>query len=65
MIFGYAKQDKLILITGAVLMPVFIFLYYYNLDINFLVKSGILIGSGAILLAGYGYMAVRKLHGRS
>lgn len=59
MILGYAKHDRPLIITGALLMPVFIFLYYYNLDISLLYKSGILFGSGAVLLAGRFYLRYR------
>ncbi len=56
MVLGYAKHEKLLIIAGALLMPVFIFLYYYNIDISLLQKSGILIGSGIVLLAGRFYL---------
>jgi len=56
MVLGYAKHDKLLIIVGALLMPIFLFLYYYNLDISLLKKSGIIIGSGVVLLAGRFYL---------
>ncbi len=56
MVLGYAKHEKLLIIAGALLMPVFLWLYYYNLDISLLQKSGILIGSGIVLLAGRFYL---------
>ena len=37
-------------------MPVFLFYYYYNLEVSLLVKSLILIGSGMVLLVGSFYM---------
>lgn len=61
MVLGYAKHEKLLLLMGMLLMPMFIFLYYYNLDISLMAKSGILIGSGVVLLAGRGYLALKKL----
>ncbi len=61
MVLGYAKHEKLLLLMGILLMPVFISLYYYNLDISLTAKSGVLIGSGALLLAGRGYLAVKQL----
>ena len=61
MVLGYAKHEKLLLLMGNLLMPVFIFLYYYNLDISLMAKSGVLVGSGIILLAGRGYLAAKKL----
>jgi hypothetical protein len=59
MILGYAKHERPLIITGALLMPVFIFQFYYNLDISLLYKSGILFGSGAVLLAGRFYLIYR------
>ena len=44
MILGYAKHDRLLLVLGAVLMPAFLWLYYYNLDVSLLDKSLILAG---------------------
>lgn len=61
MVLGYAKHEKLLTLMGILLMPQFIFFYYYNLDISLMVKSGILVGSGLVLLAGRGYLAVKKL----
>ena len=56
MVLGYAKHEKLLIVVGALLMPLFLWLYYYNLDITLLQKSGILIGSGVVLLAGRFYL---------
>lgn len=61
MVLGYAKHEKLLLLMGMLLMPMFIFFYYYNLDMSLMAKSGILIGSGVVLLAGRGYLALKKL----
>ena len=61
MVLGYAKHEKLLLLMGILLMPVFVFLYYYNLGISLMAKSGVLVGSGIILLAGRGYLAAKKL----
>jgi hypothetical protein len=61
MILGYAKYERLLLLMGILLMPLFIFLYYYNLDISLMAKSWVLLGSGIILLAGRGYLAAKKL----
>ena len=57
MILGYARHDKLLLVLGALLMPAFLWLYYYSLDVSLLTKSLILTGSGVILLAGHFYLA--------
>jgi hypothetical protein len=60
MILGYAKYEKLLLLMGTLLMPLFIFFYYYNLDISLMLKSGILVSSGVILLTGRGYLAIKQ-----
>lgn len=59
MILGYAKHEKILMISGALLMPLVLFLYYYNLDISLLQKSAILTGSGVILLMGSFYIRHR------
>jgi hypothetical protein len=59
MILGYAQHDRLLLIVGGLLFPVFLSLYYYNLDLTLMIKSGILVASGAVLLAGAAYMHYR------
>ncbi len=59
MVFGYARHERLLLATGAVLVPVFLFLYYYHLDTSLLQKSGLLVGSGALLLAARLYLRHR------
>lgn len=56
MILGYAKHEKLLITLGGLLTPIFLFLYYYNLDISLMHKSGILLGSGILLLAGRLYL---------
>ncbi|MCA0433250.1 MAG: DUF4401 domain-containing protein [Proteobacteria bacterium] len=61
MVLGYARHERLLLFMGIALCPVVIFFYYYNLDISLMAKSGVLVGSGLVLLAGYGYLAFRKL----
>lgn len=60
LVLGYSKSDSLITIMGALLLPVFIFFYYYNLDVTLLRKSIILVSSGVILLAGFGYLKFKK-----
>jgi hypothetical protein len=59
MILGYAQHDRVVLIFGGLMLPVFLSLYYYNLDLTLMVKSGILVASGAVLLAGSAYMRYR------
>ena len=60
MILGYAKHEKLLIISGVLLMPVFIFLYYYNLDIFLMQKSGVLVSSGFALILGRLYLQSQR-----
>ena len=60
MVIGYAKHEKPLIILGILLMPIFLFFYYYNLDISLMQKSGILTGSGIVLLAGRWYLKHRR-----
>lgn len=59
MILGYAKHEKIMLTMGALLLPVFLFFYYYNLDVSLVEKSGALVGSGVILLVGRFYIGFK------
>lgn len=56
LVLGYARHERPLLATGAMLIPVFLFLYYYQLDLTLLQKSAALAGSGALLLAGRFYL---------
>ena len=56
LVLGYARHERPLLATGAMLIPVFLFLYYYQLDLSLLQKSAALAGSGALLLAGRFYL---------
>ena len=60
MVLGYAKHERIMTTMGALLVPVFLFFYYYNLDVSLLQKSGVLVGSGIALLAGRFYLSFRK-----
>jgi hypothetical protein len=59
MVLGYAKHEKIMVTMGALLVPVFLFFYYYNLDVSLMEKSGVLIGSGVALLAGRFYIGFK------
>lgn len=59
MVLGYARLEKPLIAAGALALPLFLFLYYYNMDVSLMQKSGILIASGAVLLAGKIYMSAR------
>ena len=59
LVLGYARHERPLLATGGALIPVFLFLYYYQLDLSLLQKSAALAGSGALLLAGRFYLRRR------
>lgn len=61
MILGYAKHERLILLLSSILLPLFLFLYYYNLDLTLIKKSGILIANGVLILSGRIYMHYRGI----
>lgn len=50
LLIGFALQDRAFLILGAILLPVFTCLYYYNLQMDLMRKSEVLAASGALLL---------------
>jgi uncharacterized membrane protein len=56
MIGGYARHDRLLLGLGSLLLPSFLFIYYYNLQATLWTKSGVLFTSGLVLLVGWGYL---------
>ena len=56
LVLGYARHERALLASGVALIPVFLFLYYYQLDLSLLQKSAALAGSGALLLAGRFYL---------
>ena len=59
MVFGYARHERALLAMGAALIPVFLFFYYYQLDLSLLQKSAALAGSGALLLTARFYLRRR------
>lgn len=60
MLLGYARHERIMMTLGALLLPAFLWFYYYNLDISLFEKSGILVGSGIVLLAARFYLSFRK-----
>lgn len=61
LIVGFKQSNKNIYYLGIILMPIFLSFYYYNLNTTLMIKSGILIASGLILLAGRTYIIAKKL----
>jgi hypothetical protein len=59
MTLGYARRDRLLVVIGIVLTPVFIAMFYYSLNLNFLWKSAVLIATGGVLLGGRALMRYR------
>ena len=57
MVIGYERQDHILVGLGISVFPVFIWFYYYNMGLNLMTKSFILMGSGAIMLAARLYMS--------
>lgn len=51
LLLGFSLQNKPILFLGLLFLPIYITDYYYNLAFDLLLKSGVLMGSGAVLLA--------------
>lgn len=60
-VFGYASQRRLLWQLGILLMPLYLFFYYYNLQVTLLEKSFIMFLSGLILLIGAVYIRFAKL----
>ncbi len=50
LVLGYHLKDKALIGLGLAMFPAYIIVFYYNLSIRLDVKSGILAGSGLILL---------------
>jgi hypothetical protein len=51
LLLGFSLQDRPLLALGLVALPVFLFEFYYDLEMTLLHKSGLLVGSGVLLLA--------------
>jgi hypothetical protein len=49
-VLGYAAQHWQLVLIGLLALPAFVFKYYYNLELDFMTKSGVLAGSGVLLL---------------
>ncbi|MDQ3252656.1 MAG: DUF4401 domain-containing protein [Acidobacteriota bacterium] len=51
LVIGYARDERLLLALGCLFFPVFLIIFYYNLEVDLLTKSLTLMGSGVVLLA--------------
>ncbi len=49
-LLGFSLQNRAILGLGLLTLPVFLTFYYYNLRLDLLMKSGVLVGSGVVVL---------------
>ena len=49
-VLGYAAQHWPVAVAGLVALPTFVFKFYYDLALDLMAKSGVLVGSGALLL---------------
>ena len=54
-ILGYAHHHRLLVILSTLILPVVIIYYYYNMNLTLMEKSGVLVGSGFVLLLGRWY----------
>lgn len=63
LILGYSKHERPLIVLGGLLLPCFIIIFYYSLQATFMVKAGILVTSGVLLLLGRAYLALRRLDG--
>jgi Domain of unknown function (DUF4401) len=59
MVLGYARRDALLLGIGVAFFPVFIVVFYYELETTLLIKSWIMAASGSVLLAARWYLSRR------
>jgi len=56
LVLGYHRADRFLTGLGAVQIPLYLYIFYYNLEADLLTKSGLLVLGGVILLAGYGWV---------
>ncbi|MBN8723149.1 MAG: GDYXXLXY domain-containing protein [Acidobacteria bacterium] len=60
MILGYSLRDYILIALAIAFFPVFITIYYYNLDLTLDIKSYILMASGIVLLLMRWYLSKFK-----
>lgn len=64
LVLGYAARDRVLPGVGLLSLACFVFTFYYDLDVKLDVKSGILAGTGAVLLALRAVLLRRPWAGR-
>ena len=52
LVYGYGHHDRLLTAFGGLVMPVFLFLWYYDMELTLTEKSAVLAASGLAMLAG-------------
>lgn len=60
MVLGYSSDDRILLVLGIVCLPVFVALYYCGLDLEPVARSGVLVGSGAVLIVARACLGTRR-----
>ncbi len=51
MALGHIRHDRVLWVIGLIYLPVYLFLFYFSLDVTLLTKSYMLLGSGIFILA--------------
>lgn len=57
LVIGYWRDERLLIALGGLFFPVFLILFYYNLEVDLLTKSLTLMGSGVVLLAARSFLS--------
>ena len=52
LVYGYGHHDRLLTAFGGLVVPVFLFHWYYDMELTLTVKSAVLVGSGLAMVAG-------------
>ena len=52
LVYGYGHHDRLLTAFGGLVIPVFLFHWYYDMELTLTEKSAVLVGSGLAMLAG-------------
>lgn len=59
LVIGRAHGDRILLALGALFFPVFIVKFYYDLNLDLMTKSFVLLASGAVLLSARFFLSRR------